>query len=537
MEPVLRILSSMNLLSSAAVLALVSAIFLAAAGLWFSQRNILPFPPGPSPEPVLGHYRLISENAPFRQYARWSKEYKSDVLFFWTFGTKWVVLNSVAAAVELLEKRGLNYADRPRFVMFEEMGWGPTMTWLRWGSKYKLHRRALQPPFTRSRVGEYAGLQQREALRCCLGMLDRPDDWLGAVRRFAVAVVLKIAYGLDIDGPDSPWLKMAEDTSEAVGKSGAPASSIMDRFPPARYLPDWLPFMERLRYARAWRPAIEKITREPFEASLKAMSSGTGGESFVHTKMRTWAKNQQNGLASEFDLDDIQGAAATIVIAGNDTTAATLMLLVLYLMQNPLVQRRAQEEIDCVVGRDRLPTWSDLPGLQYVNLVLQETYRMNPLSPLGVPHASIADDVYRGMFIARGTIVYPNVWAMCHDETVYKDPFVFRPERYLPRDKGGDDEPLPVGNFGFGRRNCIGKHLAENGLLIVLSTLLATANIGWPLGEDGKPAPFEPEWSFRGQAIVLPFKASITSRSAESRALLEKKLAMMSATAQELGSQ
>lgn len=114
------------------------------------------------------------------------------------------------------------------------MGWAPTLTWLRWDPKYHLHRRVLQPPFTRSRVGEFADLQRREALRCCASMLDNPDDWLTAVRRFSVAVVLKIAYGLDVEGPDSPWIKMAEDTSEAVGKSGAPASSIMDRFPPCK---------------------------------------------------------------------------------------------------------------------------------------------------------------------------------------------------------------------------------------------------------------------------------------------------------------
>ena len=121
-------------------------------------------------------------------------------------------------------------------------------------------------------------------------------------------------------------------------------------------------------------------------------------------------------------------------------------------MQNPLVQRKAQQEVDSVVGRDRLPTWDDIPNPSYMNLVLQETYRMNPLSPLGIPHASIADDVYEGVFIPKGTVVYQNVWAMMHDEAVYADPFRFRPERYLPREAGGRGEPLPVGNFGFGRR-------------------------------------------------------------------------------------
>jgi hypothetical protein len=62
-------------------------------------------------------------------------------------------------------------------------------------------------------------------------MIESPDDWLNAVRRFAVAIVLKIGYGLDVDGPDSPWIQLANDTANAIAKSGAPASSIVDRFP------------------------------------------------------------------------------------------------------------------------------------------------------------------------------------------------------------------------------------------------------------------------------------------------------------------
>jgi len=178
------------------------------------------------------------------------------------------------------------------------------------------------------------------------------------------------------------------------------------------------------------------------------------------------------------------------------------MLLVLYLMQNPHVQRKAQSEIDAVLGPGpaRLPTFDDARRLRYAQLILQETYRMNPLSPLGIPHASVADDVYEGMFIPKGTVVYQNVWAMMHDERVYAEPDRFWPERYLPREEGGNGEPYPVGNFGFGRRICVGRNLAENSLLMVLATMLATVDIGWPLGRDGKPEEFEPEWSFRGQA-------------------------------------
>ncbi|KAK4202012.1 cytochrome P450 [Triangularia verruculosa] len=512
-----QILSPMTTQNNFAILILGVLTYLAFQ--FWRARTRPPLPPGPPGEVLLGHYRLVPEDAAFKKYAAWATQYNSDVLYFHTFGTKWIVLNSLNAAIELLEKRGSNYADRPRFVMFQEMGWSPTLTWLRWGPKYHLHRKVLQPPFTKSRVGQYQASQLREALICCKGILDDPEDWVTAVRRFAVAIVLKISYGLEVNSPDSQWIKLAEESAEAIGKSGAPASSIMDRFPLTRYLPTWLSFMERLRYARTWRHAIEDITRIPFETAISS-SSPASGPSFVHNRMSIHSSNTRQNLPNDFTIEDIKGAAATIVIAGNDTTSATLMLLVLYLLKSPHCQLKAQSEIDNLLTSHpspRLPTFSDLPHLPYTNLILQETYRINPLSPLGIPHASTTDDVYNGMSIPKGTIIYQNVWAMNHDPSIYSDPDQFIPERYLPEDQGGRGEPLPQGNFGFGRRICIGKHLAENSLLIVLAVMLATMEVDKPGdGEVGE------EWSFRGQAIVLPFRASFTARSEEMRRLLDE---------------
>ncbi len=111
------------------------------------------------------------------------------------------------------------------------MGWSPTLTWLRSGPEFRLHRSVLQPAFAKSKVGQYMAMQRKQALVYCKGMIEDPDNWMNAVRQFSVAVMLKIAYGLDVDGPDSPWIKLAEDSATAIGKSGAPGSSIMDMFP------------------------------------------------------------------------------------------------------------------------------------------------------------------------------------------------------------------------------------------------------------------------------------------------------------------
>lgn len=115
------------------------------------------------------------------------------------------------------------------------MGWAPTLTWLRWGPKMQLHRKILQPAFTKSQVRQYEDSQRRQALLLMSSFLDDAASWNSAVRRFAVAIVLRISYGLEVNGTDSPWIKIADDAAAAIGNSGAPASSIMDRFPASKY--------------------------------------------------------------------------------------------------------------------------------------------------------------------------------------------------------------------------------------------------------------------------------------------------------------
>lgn len=88
---------------------------------FFTLRNNsgLPLPPGPPAEPFFGHFRTVPLVNPEYSYIEWGKKYASDVLYFNILGRPVVVLNSVKAAVDLLNKRGSNYQDRPRFVLFE----------------------------------------------------------------------------------------------------------------------------------------------------------------------------------------------------------------------------------------------------------------------------------------------------------------------------------------------------------------------------------------------------------------------------------
>lgn len=86
---------------------------------------------------------------------------------------------------------------------------------------------------------------------------------------------------------------------------------------------------------------------------------------------------------------------------------ATFFLL---LSLNPDVQRKAREEIDRVVGADRLPTLADRESLPYICAVFSEALRFHPIAPMGLPHMTTTEDEYEGYRIPKGAIVMPAAW-------------------------------------------------------------------------------------------------------------------------------
>ncbi|KAK2046474.1 cytochrome P450 [Colletotrichum somersetense] len=483
-----------------------------------------PLPPGPPSEFLLGHLRIIPKERTAEVYAKWAREYKSDVIHVRSLGQSIIVLNSVDVAKDLLDRRGANYCDRPRFALFEVMGWGKTLTFLPFGPRWQMHRKLLQTTFSNTNVRQWHSLQVTEARKSVRSILQNPENWEMSMKRFAVAIVLKVSYGIDVQNDNDPYVKIAEDAMYATGNGGVPANSIVDIFPLARYLPDWLVRDWPLKFAREWGWAIRKLHDVPFEVAQSEVARGRDSPSFAHTLLETYTSNIKRGHTNEWSLDDIKGAAGAIFIAGADTTWATIVIFVLNMVLNPKVQAKAQALIDQVVGHDRLPNLSDRPSLPYIDHVVQEVYRWSPLAPLGIPHKTLESDVYNGMFIPKGSIVFFNSRAMTQDERIYQDPKSFNPDRYQPQSSGGHGEPLPLGQFGFGRRVCIGRFLADNSVWIAVATMLATLNFSKKVGPDGQV--IEPKVAFTNGGTCHPkhFDCSITPRSRKAEELLRQSL-------------
>lgn len=76
----------------------------------------------------------------------------------------------------------------------------------------------------------------------------------------------------------------------------------------------------------------------------------------------------------------------------------------------PEVQKKAQEELDRVIGSGRLPVTADRDDLPYIMAVMKETHRWHPVAPMGLPHTSTAEDICQGYRIPKGAMLMPNTW-------------------------------------------------------------------------------------------------------------------------------
>ncbi|ROT40915.1 cytochrome P450 1A2 [Sodiomyces alkalinus F11] len=445
------------------------------------SKTSCPFPPGPPGKLLVGNLGQVSAERPEIDYMRWGEEYGSDVIHTEVLGQHIICLNSAQAATDLLDRRGFIYCDRPRFRLFEVMGWGLTLTFLRWDSRCKLHRRLFHQTFSSSNIKVFRPAQLFEARKAVRSLLSNPADWKDITLLMSTSIIFRIAFGQEIQYKNSPYCDLSRAANDATTGGGTPGSALVDLFPLARYLPDCINISPSLRHARRSRPVIQAVHDYPWNANLKDIEAGTAAPSFMKTHIERLVKDQSAGIAQELTLADIKGATGAIFIAGGNTTWSAVQSCILFLTKYPDTQRRIQQELDLVVGRGRLPGFDDRPHLPYLERFINEVMRCLPLNPLIIPHKSLRDDVYRGMFIPKGSIVFANATAILTDPAVYQDPHVFDPDRYL---RG---EPYPPANFGFGRRKCPGNFLALASVYIFTATLMAAFNIKKAIGVDGKP--------------------------------------------------
>ena len=290
-----------------------------------------------------------------------------------------------------------------------------------------------------------------------------------------------------------------------------------DIIPAFKYLPEWFPGGSSNGTARVWKGINDAVTDIPYTFVKQQMAEGIHRPSYVSRHIDEITKDQQK-LSVEAE-NTIKCTAANLYGAGADTTASSLSSFILAMLKFPHVQRKAQEEIDNLTGSIRLPCFEDRENLPYVEGVVKEALRWFPVTPMGVAHLVDEDVTIKGYFIPKGAFLLPAVRWLLHDPQVYTEPEAFDPSRYLPP----RNEPDPTeAAFGFGRRICAGRHLADSSLFITIAQLLAVFHVSKALDDEGRE--IEPQIGSVPGVVDHPvkFPYRIAPRSPKHVSLVDK---------------
>ncbi|KAF5809056.1 putative cytochrome P450 [Helianthus annuus] len=243
---------------------------------------------------------------------------------------------------------------------------------------------------------------------------------------------------------------------------------------------DALPFLDWLDLG-GYKKTMERVARELdsifgkwLEEHRRKRSSGiaTEAKDFIDVMMEVVEDDNTAGYNAD---TIIKTTCETLIAGGSDTTTIMLTWTLSLLLNNRHTLRKAQEELDTQVGKDRRVNESDIKNMVYLQAIVKETLRLYPAGFLGGPRAFTKDCTVAGYHVPKGTWLLTNMWKIHRDPKVWSDPCEFRPERFLTPDQKAFDvkwtefEFIP---FGAGRRCCPGIAFAYQMLHMVLATLL-----------------------------------------------------------------
>ncbi|EMD33482.1 hypothetical protein CERSUDRAFT_118062 [Gelatoporia subvermispora B] len=456
-----------------------------------SPLSRLPLPPGPSPLPVVGNIKDVPTSHEWITYAEWAKTY-GDVMHISVLGKSLVLLSSLEAARDLLDKKSAVTSDRPRFTMISDlMGWDWAVQFMGMGPRFRRSRKALHQLLHPQAARDFYGAIRKGTRSLLRDILHDPAHFDHHLRHHSGGMMMSILYGEDEGPVRDQYVVKAEEAVSGLVEAGNVGKFLVDFIPLLKYVPEWMPGAGFQTQARIWRQMARDMIEIPYKNLQAAYDRGIAPPSVTTQLINQELQQSRDGSK---DTEFIMGITGVLYVGGADTALSALITFMLAMVLNPEKQKRAQAEIDAVVGHDRLPDFDDRSALPYMEHIFSEVLRWYPGVPLGVPHRCMEDIEYKGYRIPEGATILVNQWAILHDEQHYDNPFDFNPDRFVPQE--GASAPLDPreASFGYGRRICPGRHFADDLLWLMLVNILAAFDISKPVNADGKVV--EPSGTF-----------------------------------------
>lgn len=461
----------------------VAAIFAVCCILYFVRaRNTarrLPLPPGP---PGDWDITSLSSFTSLQTLESLVEEY--GPVFTLRSGSKVaVIIGRRQAAVDIMEKEGAALTDRPRWSAASEMvSGGMRLLLLQSGERLRKFRKVLHTHLQAKTAKDYEPLQMYYASSLVRNIAGNPAKHMDYAKEYAASFILSLVYGRTGSvNANEPEMVAIGRSLKRVGSAVRPGAYTVDEYPFLQYLPFYG------RELRSWHN--DELTL--YERQIASV------EDNMDTVQSCFAKYLlENQAKLRLNHDELAYLAGTMFGAGSTTTASAISVVVMAAACFPQMQTWVQEELDAVVGHKRVPTFDDYVELPRVVAFVLESYRWRPVGGSGFAHRASKDIIWRNYCIPKDAMVIGDHWSICRDPSVFANPEVFDPTRWFD-DDGSLRSDASLFNFGFGRRACPGRHVADRSLFITTALLLWAFRIT----EDDK-APID-QRRFKGEGISI----------------------------------
>ncbi|CAL8128931.1 unnamed protein product [Orchesella dallaii] len=495
------------------ILVFISLFLLAC--IFFRKRGKLP--PGPPPLPLIGNIHQIFGKDVHLKFCRWSKEYGR--LYTVQLGNKQALVISDPKCLKDLFNlpASLGRYKTELFNVIANGNHGIVNTEGKVWTEQKNFcaktlkcfglggsSRASLEPVVLSEIEEVLS-DLRTQLKSSKSGIETAS-LLEHIKRYNCNIMWKIiSSGGNEEGKsecDNRAAKLSRDYLDGMARAVTTGLAFL---PWLKYIaPEWSGYNLLKRTA----DEVHTLVIEQLNERRKDFVEGKGKDIMdAYIEKLNLCDDPKSSFYGELGLQNGISAMLELVVASGETTPHTINWLMLYLAHHQRAQQKLCDEIDRVIGKDRMPSLLDRQNMPYYEAVLQESLRFSAMVWMSIPHELTEDIEFEGYTLPKGLILLPNLYYIHHDPVIWGDPEKFRPERFISEDGSfiRNDVMMP---FGTGKRLCFGEGLARDIMFLFIVRFFQSAQI-FPESLDMLPD-FSAQFGFLLNA--QPFKVAIKWR-------------------------
>ncbi|XP_010493760.2 PREDICTED: LOW QUALITY PROTEIN: cytochrome P450 71B11-like [Camelina sativa] len=479
----------------------VAFVFLSSILIVKNKRtNKKNLPPGPRRLPIIGNLHQLGSK-PHRSMFKLSEKY--GPLMSLKFGSVSTVVASTPETVkEVLKTRDVECCSRPYMTYparltynLKDLGFSPYSKYWR-----EVRKMTVVELYTAKRVKSFQHIREEEVASFVdfikqSASLEKSVNLNKKFMKLSGSIICRIGFGFILKGSkfEITYEEVIQGTMEVVGSFAA-----------AYYFLIIGRIIDRITGLHSRCEKIFKAMDTFFEQSIKRHLEDESIKNDIIDLLLKMERGEIGLGEIQLTRSHTKAILLNILNAGIDSSAQTMTWVMTHLIANPRVLKKAQAEVREVIKNKDDIVEEDIERLEYLKMVIKETFRLTPLVPLLIPREASKDLKIGGYDIPKKTWIHVNIWAVHRNPNVWKDPEAFIPERFMDSSidyRGLNFELLP---FGSGRRMCPG--IGMGMALVHLTLINLLYRFDWKLHEGMEAEDVDLEESY---GLVCPKKVPL----------------------------